>query len=207
MNILIIGCGKTGSRLANALCKMGHDVSVVDKDLSSFDQLDNDFHGFTIAGVPIDQDILRRAGIEGCDAVAAVTDNDNINVMVSQLAHEIFHVPKVLARVYDPEREGVFSHFGLHTVCPTKFTVDLVCSMLMDRGQEKYLSFDTSTVSFTTLKATRQQVGSSVHNIRLREHETLFGVLHEDGKLSLIDGTSDLHIQETDRLIISSLVD
>ena len=92
MNILIIGCGKVGSRLADVLCQLGHDVAIIAQKRESFDLLSDDFSGFTIQGVPIDLDILRQAGIEGCDAIAAVTEDDNTNIMVCQIAREIFNV-------------------------------------------------------------------------------------------------------------------
>lgn len=75
---------------------------------------------------------MKQAGIESCDAVAAVSQDDNLNIMCSQLAREIFKVPSVLARIYDPAREDVFSHFGLHTVCPTNLTVSAVKSALTE---------------------------------------------------------------------------
>lgn len=137
MNILIVGCGKVGSQLANVLSKMGHDVSIVDPDEERFSNLSDEFAGYTVTGVPIDQDVLRKAGIEGCEALAAVSNDDNMNVMVCQIASEIFHVPKVLARIYDPARGDVFSHFGLHTVCPTNLSVDALYSMLTDGTELK----------------------------------------------------------------------
>ncbi|MEG1870224.1 MAG: NAD-binding protein, partial [Oscillospiraceae bacterium] len=88
MNILVIGCNKVGARLANVLCRMGHDVVVVERNRENFRHLDDDFDGFTVEGVGIDQDVLREAGIEGCDALAAVTDDDNTNAMVCQIAKE-----------------------------------------------------------------------------------------------------------------------
>ena len=82
MNIIVVGCGRVGSQLASYLDEVGHDVVVVDRDAENFEALSNRFHGFTVEGVPIDQDVLRRAGIENCDAVAAVSHNDNMNIMV-----------------------------------------------------------------------------------------------------------------------------
>ncbi len=102
MNILVVGCGKVGSQLSNILSSMGHDTAVIDPDPASFERLSDDFRGYTVAGVPIDQTVLRRGGIEACDALAAVTEDDNTNVMVCQLAREVFHVPRVLARVLIP---------------------------------------------------------------------------------------------------------
>ena len=84
-------------------------------------------------GVSIDQDVLRHAGIEGCDVVIAVTRDDNTNLMVAQLARDIFGVPKVISRVSDPRREEVFSSFGLSTICPTNLTVASVVAALDDR--------------------------------------------------------------------------
>ena len=132
MTILVVGCGKVGSRLASVLDKMGHDVSVIDQDERNFHMLDADFSGFTTVGIPIDQDVLRRAGIENCDALAAVTHDDNVNIMVAQLAREFFKIERVIVRIYDPNREDVFSHFGLSTICPTNLTVETVKNLLIE---------------------------------------------------------------------------
>ena len=93
MNILIVGCGKTGSRLANILSHQGHAVSVLDRRASSFNKLDDNFNGFTIAGVPMDLDVLRQAGIESCDVVATVTDDDNIRISSCILGFPPWYFP------------------------------------------------------------------------------------------------------------------
>ncbi len=206
MNILVVGCGKVGSRLACSLSRAGHDVSIVDRNAEHFELLDDDFSGITVSGVPIDQDTLRHAGIEGCDAVAAVTQDDNINVMVSQLASEIFNVPKVLARIYDPQREDVFSHFGLRTVCPTKLTVEAVSSMLMDAGEMKNVTFDSADVSFSTIKVPKGYSGKRIHDIPSGENEAVFGVLHSDGSMSLVTKDNNFKIYDTDRLVIAKVI-
>ena len=104
MNIIIIGCGKVGSELAGVLDKRGSDVSVIDRDEQNFDRLPVDFSGFTTPGVPIDQEVLKKAGIESCDAVCAITQDDDLNIMAAQLAKDIFHVERVFARISDPDR-------------------------------------------------------------------------------------------------------
>lgn len=106
----------------------GHAVSIVDRSPWAFDRLDDDFTGYTVEGIPIDGDVLKEAGIEGCDILVAVTNDDNINLMVGQMAKEIFGVPKVLARLYDPRRRDVYSQMGLHVVCPTSTTTDNILS-------------------------------------------------------------------------------
>lgn len=138
MNILIVGCGRVGANLVRQLDLAGHDVSVLDDEVDSLKRLsefdDYNFTGIAMYGVPIDVDVLRQAGIETCDAVAAVTDVDNVNVMVAQIARDIFHIKNVVVRVSDPTRNRTFSQrFGLNTVCPTDLTVQATLAEL-NRG-------------------------------------------------------------------------
>lgn len=137
MNVLIIGCGRVGSRLAMTLQRQGHTVSVVDSDADSFHKLDGQFHGYTTVGVPIDDQVLRSAGIESCDALAAVTPDDNTNIMVGQMAQRLYRVPRVVARIVDPSREDVFSQFSLPTVCPTNLSVEAISQALQAGGEEE----------------------------------------------------------------------
>lgn len=207
MNILIVGCGKVGAHLANYLDSMGHDVSVVDRDAGSFDQLEDGFSGFTVQGVPIDQEVLRRAGILGCDAVAALSQDDNINIMVAQLAREVFHVRKVVTRIYDPDRKDVFSHFGLSTICPTDLTVDAVYSILTDVGEAKTLTFDSTVMGLFTVPAPKMLVGDSVKNLREEPGQVLVGILHQNGAITLNSREELRRVVATDRLIYAKVID
>lgn len=206
MNILVVGCGKVGSRLASILAKQGHDVSVVDNIERHFDYLDEDFDGFTVIGVPIDQDVLRKAGIENCDALAAVTQDDNVNIMVSQLAREIFHVRTVLTRIYDPKRENVFSHFGLHTICPTNLTVAAVCSAITRHARGKNLTLDSNTVNFVTVQVPKGYIGRRASQVRLEDGEAVFAVMHGDDSMTLV-GAKDCKLLPTDRIVIAKAID
>ena len=138
MNVLVVGCGKVGSRLAALLVEEGMDVSIIARTTAEAEtMLDPDFKGSLLCGVPIDQDNLKKAGIESCDVVCAVTDDDNTNIMVAQLAKEVYGVSKVISRILDPERGDIFAHFGLETVCPTKLTVEAICSAIKPMLEEK----------------------------------------------------------------------
>ncbi len=97
----------------------GLDVTVIDTDSYAFRRLPDTFRGRTILGTGIDEDVLRRAGIEGARTFIAVTNNDNPNIMAAQVAQTVFRVPEVLARVYDVERANVYAQLGLKTICPT----------------------------------------------------------------------------------------
>jgi len=119
LKIVILGCGRVGSTLAAMLDQAGHEVSVIDFSSDSFQRLSPDFRGETVQGNGVDEEILIRAGIKEADAFVAVTNGDNRNIMASQIAKEIFHVDKVMCRIYDPIREETYRELGLETLCPT----------------------------------------------------------------------------------------
>ena len=205
MNILVIGCRTMGSHLASQLSREGHEVSVIDNHEENFELLDDDFSGLTVTGLAIDLDVLRSAGIEVCDAVAAVSSDDNLNIMVSQIAKEIFKVPRVLARIYDPARTQVFASFGLHTVCPTNLAVDAIHSILTESGEVKQMTFDSSTLSFTTVPVPRQWIGKKSSQVE-DSRGVLFGILRPDGSMVLA-GQQVVTLTQEDRLVFSNVVD
>ena len=137
MRVVIMGCGRVGSQLAARLDREGHEVSVIDANQKALRRLPDDFGGHTVVGTGIDEDVLRAAGIEQADAFVAVTEGDNRNIMAAQVAREIFRVPEVVARIYDPVREEIYRGLGLDTICPTK----LIGGMVYDRLRATVASF------------------------------------------------------------------
>ncbi len=206
MNILIVGCRKVGSRLASILCAEGHTVSVVDKDARNFEALDNDFDGYTVSGIPIDEDVLKNAGIESCDAIAAVTPDDNVNIMVCQIAKELFRVPIVLTRIYDPAREEIFASFGISTVCSTNLTVNAVKSALLGNAVSKPVTIGSSTFSYSTVPVPKGYVGKTVDAIEEDADELLFAVMHENRSLTLASNGKYV-LLSTDKLVYASAID
>ena len=119
MKIVIMGCGRVGAQLASLLDKEGHDVTILDIDAYSFRRLPPDFNGTALLGNGIDEEALKRAGIEEADAFVVVTQGDNRNVMAAQIAKHIFNVPRVICRIYDPLRQELYSTLGLEAISPT----------------------------------------------------------------------------------------
>lgn len=130
MYIIIAGCGKIGANLVKTLSNEGHDVVVIDPNEESFAQLENGTNCLTITGMSIDEDVLKSAGIERADALCAVTSDDNVNIMTAQIASQLYHVPHVVTRCYDPDKDEVLRQMGLCTVCPTMLTVERIGSLL-----------------------------------------------------------------------------
>jgi trk system potassium uptake protein TrkA len=137
VKVIIMGCGRLGAHLARRLVRAGHDVTVIDRNSDSFARLGNDFPGTMILGVGIDEDVLRRAGIETADAFIAVSNGDNTNAMAAQIAKLVFKVPRVVARLYDPVREETYHTLGLmETICPTVMASDEICKIILGNVPE-----------------------------------------------------------------------
>lgn len=114
-----MGCGRVGAQLATLLDKENHKVTTLDTNIDSFRRLPPEFKGKALLGNGLDEDILKKAGIEEADAFIAVTQGDNRNIMAAQIAKHIFNVPKVICRIYDPLRRDLYSMLGLDALSPT----------------------------------------------------------------------------------------
>lgn len=202
MNVLVIGCGMVGSALANTLDVRGHDVSVIDKNAERFDALSAEFSGFTTTGVPIDTDVLKRAGISTCDALFAVTDEDDMNIMVSQLARAKYGVPKIFARITDIGKGEVFEDLGVSMICPTKLTVTAACAALDELEESVEVNFENYTVHFSTLDVPEEFIEKSPSDIGYEDEEILFGVIRKNGGLIMYRG-QELSFAEGDKLIFA----
>lgn len=126
MKIMIIGCGRVGALLAGMLDADGHQVTILDTDSYSFRRLPADFKGSALVGNGLDQEVLKRSGIEDMDVFLALTQGDNRNIMSAQIARHIFDVPRVVCRIYDPLRKELFQKLGLETISPTTVVAQLI---------------------------------------------------------------------------------
>lgn len=117
--VIIVGCGRLGSYLANRLSRDGHSVVVIDINESAFDALAAEYSGFRLEGDATELAVLKQAKIDQADLVIATTLDDNVNLMVAQVAQKIFRVPKVIARVLEPKQEEMYRDLGIKTICPT----------------------------------------------------------------------------------------
>jgi trk system potassium uptake protein TrkA len=131
VKVVIVGCGRVGSRLALQLTEEGHEVTVIDQSSSAFTRLGDNFAGTALLGNGIDEDMLKRAGIEEADAFCALTNGDNRNIMSAEMAQQVFNVPKVVCRIYDPIRYEVYRELGLGVICPTIMGTESIHSILL----------------------------------------------------------------------------
>ncbi len=131
MHMVILGCGRVGATLAMMLEAEGHTVAVIDRDREAFRRLNRAFKGKTILGIGIDEDVLRKAGIERAGGFAATTNGDNTNIMSAQIVKVKFKVPRVIARIYDPLRADAYKELGIDTISPTLLGAGMVRDFLL----------------------------------------------------------------------------
>src|SRR5690348_4296179 len=147
MYVVIMGCGRVGASLAAGLERLGHEVSVVDRDVQAFRRLGSDFRGRQIVGFGFHREVLIEAGIERADAFAAVSSGDNSNIISARVARETFGVSRVVARIYDQRRAEVYERLGIPTVATVRFTTDRMVRHLVPQDQLELWRDPTSTVS------------------------------------------------------------
>jgi trk system potassium uptake protein TrkA len=129
-----MGCGRTGSTLAQMVEDRGHTVAVVDQNPDAFRRLGPHFEGRRVVGPGFDRDTLTEAGIEDAYAFAAVSNGDNSNILAARVARETFGVSNVVARIYDPGRAEVYQRLGIPTVATVRWTADQMARRLLPSG-------------------------------------------------------------------------
>lgn len=134
--VVIVGCGRLGALLAGLLSEVGSNVVVIDRDESAFGALSAEFSGFRITGDAVEMEVLRTAKLHQADCLLATSEQDNVNLMVAQVARLVFGVPRVLARVYDPQREAVFREFGIEIISPTRLMAETFLAVLQQREDD-----------------------------------------------------------------------
>lgn len=161
MNIIIIGCGRLGSTLANELSNAGHNISVIDHDNDRLSVLGSGFNGVKIKGIEYDDEILHEAGICSADAILSVTPDENINITVSLIARDIYHVPRIIARIVNTNRQNIYEHLNIETINPIELGVDLLkAKIAMNRaGAIQVIHRDYGVAEVTVTKDREFEIG------------------------------------------------
>ena len=168
MHVVIVGCGRVGSSLARELCESGNTVAVVDRKADAFLRLGDEFSGQTVVGIGFDPDVLVAAGIDRADALVAVTNGDNSNIMIARVGRERFKVQRVVTRIYDPKRAEIYERLGIATVATVKWTAERIMRRIVadrpsvewvDPSAELVLGERIATDEWVTERVTRLNDG------------------------------------------------
>jgi len=199
MYIIVVGCGKVGSNLAKELSVNNHDVVVIDSDPEKFTQLGSGFNGKTILGIPIDEEILLQAGIEKADALAAVSPDENMNIMVCQIAKEIYKIPRVIPRVYDPDRDIFFQELGLNTMCLTSLAVAHVKKILEQKSGDIWHTFGNKNITFRYIKPDNKSIGKLIKDLPVTNY-LIFAVIKEE---EFVLASPNYKVNKDDMLVVA----
>ncbi|HOW35340.1 MAG TPA: TrkA family potassium uptake protein [Candidatus Omnitrophota bacterium] len=161
MYVVIIGCGRVGAELARLLSTEGHNVVVIDHDEERFSRLGDAFNGITIKGNGVSTKVLQEAGIEKTDVFCALTNSDNINIMASQVAKGIFKVPRVIARIYDPQRAHIYKTLGLDILSETVLFASLIRDKIVDPMLSGFL-IETEELGVLEFPVAERSLGKTV---------------------------------------------
>lgn len=198
-NVIVVGCGRVGSRLANMLTDAGANVCVIDWRAEAFSNLGRGFNGSTVQGIGYDEDTLIKAGVEECDVVAAVTQSDNANLMVTEVASRLYDVPHVIARLYNHEHERAYMQLGIDYVCGTTLVAEEVFSKaLSGHGSHLDTFGDYEVLRFSIDLSWNERRAMRVNEIE-RDHDIRIVVFErKDGSASSIPtGESTLYHGDT----------
>lgn len=201
MHVVIVGCGRVGSSLARELCESGNTVAVIDRKADAFLRLGDEFSGQTVVGIGFDPDVLVAAGIERADALVAVTNGDNSNIMIARVGRERFKVQRVVTRIYDPKRAEIYERLGIATVATVKWTAERIMRRIVaDRPSVEWVDPSAELVLVERV-ATDEWVTERV--TRLNEGPARVVGVRRYGKAFI--ASDDLLVQQGDVLYLAVL--
>ena len=168
MHVIIGGCGRVGAELADRLSAAEHDVVVLDANARAFDRIGSAFNGETLTGDITDKDALTRAGIERADALAAVTDLDNANLMAVQIARELFDVEYTVARLFNPQREESYRKMGVHYVSGTRLVAKAILNEMRPGVYPQHVAFTEDDIEVVEMVVAQKGHDAAVADLESR---------------------------------------
>jgi trk system potassium uptake protein len=189
MKIIIMGCGRVGEAVALLMLEEGHQITIIDNDVEKVNRLAFESKVRTVKGVGFDHDILIQAGIKDADAFIATSPSDNMNVIAARIARNIFHVPRVIARLYDPRRAKIYQHLGLITISPTALGAERIRELLIHTDDDPVMTFGGGEVRLYLIEIPPHLVGRQVKDLSIPGEILVNSITRKDRAFIPIYGT------------------
>lgn len=202
MKVVIMGCGRVGEQLARLMSEEGQRVAVIDYDANALARLGPNFKGETVRGVGFDRDVLIRAGIEQADAFAATSSSDNANIIAARIARNIFHVPRVVARLFDPRRAEIYRRLGIFTISSTTWGAERIREIFSFAELDPLMTFGSGEVFMFSVDVTPQLVGRVARDLTVPNEISVVAITR-DGRALL--PTSGSQFREGDVIHLAVL--
>jgi trk system potassium uptake protein TrkA len=201
MNFIVVGCGRVGAELAYRLFQNGHTVTVIDPDPAAFNRLNPNFRGRTIEGEALNRDILYRAGIEKADGLAAVTNSDTVNAVVSHIARSQFKIPTVIARNYDPHHKILMEAFELQVISSTSWGAQRIEELLYHGTMHTVFSAGNGEVEIYEFSIPESWAGHTLRDL-IADSEATVAAVTRAGQSRL--PSPELVLQAGDVILVSA---
>jgi trk system potassium uptake protein len=175
---LVLGCGRVGAGVALELMSRGTDVAVVDRDPEALARLGDAFTGRRVHGSVLDQHVLGEVAVERCDAVAITTGSDAVNAVVALAARRRFHVPTVVARLYDPRAAEIYQRLGIRTLAPIGWGIQRIADLMTATTVTPMTSLGTGGVEIAEVQVPALLDGRTVAELQVPGEIDVIAITH-----------------------------
>ena len=207
MKIIVMGCGRVGSQVSQLLVRHGHEVTVIDHDANALARLGTEFKGKVVRGIGFDRNVLLEAGVETAEAFVAASSSDNANIVAARIARNIFRVPRVVARLYDPVRAEVYQRLGLTTISSTAWGAQRIVEVVTHADLDVLPVFRDGATTLVRIEAPARLNGFRVAQMNIPGELAVTAITRNDRTFIPVSGTE---FQEEDVIyiaVISSAMD
>jgi trk system potassium uptake protein len=199
MKIIVMGCGRVGSEVSLLLVRQGHDVTVIDHDDNSLTRLGQDFKGRVVHGLGFDRNVLIDAGVETAEGFIAASSSDNANIVAARTARNIFRVPRVVARLYDPVRAEVYHRLGLSTISSTQWGAERIVEVVTHTDLDVLQVFGDGGTTMVRVEVPSRLIGYHVAQMNIPGEVLVTAIKRDDHTFIPVSGTE---FQEGDVLYL-----
>lgn len=207
MKIIVMGCGRVGSQVSQLLVRHGHEVTVIDHDANALARLGTEFKGKVVRGIGFDRNVLLEAGVETAEGFVAASSSDNANIVAARIARNIFRVPRVVARLYDPVRAEVYQRLGLATISSTAWGAQRIVEVVTHADLDVLPVFRDGGTTLVRIEAPARLNGFRVAQMNIPGELAVTAITRNDRTFIPVSGTE---FQEGDVIyiaVISSAMD
>lgn len=189
MKIIVMGCGRVGSQVSLLLVRQGHDVTVIDHDDNSLARLGQDFKGRVVHGLGFDRNVLIDAGVETAEGFIAASSSDNANIVAARTARNIFRVPRVVARLYDPVRAEVYHRLGLATISSTQWGAERIVEVITHTDLDVLQVFGDGGTTMVRVEVPSRLIGYRVTQMNIPGEVLVMAITRDDHTFIPVSGT------------------
>ncbi|NOT04879.1 MAG: TrkA family potassium uptake protein [Anaerolineales bacterium] len=189
MKVIIMGCGRVGSQVSLLLAKQGHEVIVIDHDANALSKLGTDFKGRVVRGIGFDRNILIEAGVETAEGFVAASSSDNANIVAARIARNIFRVPRVVARLYDPVRAEIYQRLGLSTISSTAWGAERIVEVVTHNDLDVLNVFSDGGTTMIRVESPARLNGHRVSQMNIPGEVSVTAITRSDHTFIPVSGT------------------